>query len=117
MKETKDIDYLLNQVVKDNQTFKFPVEYISKELINMYMSQEEIEYFTGQAYRRIKNEFGLTYAHIFLTTFNLKLRPDEVDLTRLPIERYQEEINDFITTLESLYITRIEKKSPDGSNG
>lgn len=105
---------LLEGVVKDNPTYKFPVETISKELTNMFLEPLEFDYFTIQSYRKLKSEFGETIAHIFLSTLDLKLKLKERDIYTLSTQEYQVEIENFLTTLENLYITKIDKKSSDG---
>lgn len=105
---------LLESIVQDNTTYKFPVETISKELTSMLLEPLEFDYFTMMSYRKLKREFGNTIAHIFLSTLEMKLRLKERDIYNLPTNEYQAEIENFISTLENLYITKIEKNSPDG---
>lgn len=114
MFERKKITPLLEALIDDNSTYKFPFESISKELLNMFLNQEEFDYFSIQAYRKLKREFGNVLAHIFLTTMELKLNLKERDVHQMTLEEYQESIEALISSLEVLYITRIEKKSPDG---
>ena len=105
---------LLQSVVQDNPTYKFPIEVISKELTSMFLEPLEFDYFTIQSYRKLKREFGDTIAHIFLSTLDLKLQLKERDIYTLSIQEYQAEIENFLTTLENLYITKVDKKSSDG---
>ena len=105
---------LLESVVKDNTTFKFPIESISKELTSMFLEPLEFEYFTIQTYKKLKREFGETVAHIFLTTLDMKLQLKERDIYTLSVEQYQSEMESFLITLERLYITKVDKKSSDG---
>lgn len=105
---------LLQSVVQDNPTYKFPVETISKELTSMFLEPLEFDYFTIQSYRKLKREFGDTVAHIFLSTLDLKLQLKERDIYTLPIHQYQEEMENLLTTLENLYITKVDKNSSDG---
>lgn len=105
---------LLQSVVQDNPTYKFPVETISKELTSMFLEPLEFDYFTIQSYRKLKREYGETVAHIFLSTLDLKLQLKERDIYSLTTQQYQAEMENFLTTLENLYITKIDKKSSDG---
>lgn len=108
------ISPLLESVIRDNRTFKFPIEFINKELTNMFLEPLEFDYFMIQAYRKLKREFGETIAHIFLSTLELKLKIRERDIYTLSVAEYQEEMEKFLSTLENLYITKVDKKSPDG---
>lgn len=105
---------LLNNIVRDNPTFKFPIESIQKELMNMFISPTEYDYFLIQSYRKLKREYGSTVAHIFLSTLELKMKVRERDIYKLTDEEYQNEFEKLLQTLEHLYITRIDKKSSDG---
>jgi hypothetical protein len=105
---------LLEGVVKDNPTYKFPVGTISKELTSMFLEPLEFDYFTVQSYRKLKSEFGDTIAHIFLSTLDLKLQLKERDIYSLSVQQYQVEMENLLTTLENLYITRVDKSSSDG---
>jgi len=105
---------LLQSVVQDNPTYKFPIEVISKELTSMFLEPLEFDYFTIQSYRKLKREFGDTIAHIFLSTLDLKLQLKERDIYALSIQEYQAEMENLLTTLENLYITKVDKRSSDG---
>ena len=105
---------LLEDVVRDNPTYKFPIEVISKELTSMFLEPLEFDYFTIQSYRKLKSEFGETIAHIFLSTLELKLQLKERDIYSLSTQEYQSEMESFLSTLENLYITKVNKKSSDG---
>jgi hypothetical protein len=105
---------LLESVVRDNPTYKFPIETINKELVSLFMNPLEFDYFTIQSYRKLKREFGDTLAHIFLSTLELKLNLKDRDIYKLSTQEYQAEIENFITTMENLYITKVNKKSSDG---
>ena len=112
--EQKSLIPLLADVVRDNPTFKFPVEIIVKELTSMFLEPLEFDYFAIQSYRKLKREYGDTIAHIFLTTLEIKLSIKERDIYSLSTQEYQTEIENFISSLENLYITKIDKKSSDG---
>lgn len=112
--EQKSLIPLLADVVKDNPTFKFPIEIIIKELTSMFLEPLEFDYFVIKSYRKLKREFGSTIAHIFLSTLELKLNIKERDIHKLSTQEYQTEMENFLTTLENLYITKIDKRSSDG---
>jgi len=114
MYSKSQISPLLESLVQDNPTYKFPVELIQKELINMFLSQEEFDYFMMQSYKKIKKEYGSTIAHIFLTTLEMKLDLKNTDIHNLSQEDYSTKIEELMTLLERLHITRIDKKTPDG---
>jgi hypothetical protein len=105
---------LLESVVQDNPTYKFPIETISKELTSMFLEPLEFDYFTIQSYRKLKREFGDTIAHIFLSTLDLKLQLKDRDIYKLSTQEYQAEMENLLTTLENLYITKVDKRSSDG---
>lgn len=108
------ISPLLESVIRDNPTYKFPIESINKELTGMFLEPLEFDYFMIQAYRRLKRDFGETMAHIFVSTLDLKMRTRERDIYKLSVQEYQADMELFLSTLENLHITRIDKKSPDG---
>jgi hypothetical protein len=112
--EQKSLIPLLADVVRDNPTFKFPIEIIIKELTSMFLEPLEFDYFAIKSYRKLKREYGDTVAHIFLTTLEIKLSIKERDIYSLSAQEYQTEMENFLSTLENLYITKIEKNSPDG---
>lgn len=112
--EQKSLIPLLADVVRDNPTFKFPVEIIVKELTSMFLEPLEFDYFAIQSYRKLKREYGDTVAHIFLTTLEIKLNIKQRDIYSLTTQEYQTEMENFLSTLENLYITKIDKKSSDG---
>jgi hypothetical protein len=114
MFEKQAITPLLESVIQDNPTYKFPVESIVKELTNMFIEPLEFDYFTIQAFRKLKREYGETIAHIFLTTLDLKMKLKERDIHSLSVQQYQSEMEEFLYSLERLYITKVDKSSPDG---
>jgi hypothetical protein len=114
MEQQQALIPLLTSVVQDNPTYKFPVETISKELTSMFLEPLEFDYFTIQSYRKLKREFGETIAHIFLSTLDLKLQLKERDIYTLSTQEYQAEMENLLTTLENLYITKVDKRSSDG---
>ena len=74
---------LLQSVVQDNPTYKFPIEIITKELTSLFLEPLEFDYFTMMSYRKLKREYGETVAHIFLSTLDLKLQLKERDIYTL----------------------------------
>ena len=114
MTKEQSIFPLLNDLVRDNPSYKFPIESITKELTQMFLLQDEFEYFSIQTFRKLKRDYGNTIAHIFLTVMDMKLNLNKRDIHTIPTEQYQNEIENFITSLENLLITRIEKDSSDG---
>ena len=114
MEQQQSLIPLLEDVVRDNPTFKFPIESIVKELTSMFIEPLEFDYFTIQSYRKLKREYGETIAHIFLSTLEMKLNLKDRDIYSLSTQEYQTEIENFLSTLENLYITKVNKKSSDG---
>lgn len=114
MSTQQSIAPLLESLVQDNETYKFPIESINKELTNMFLEPLEFDYFLMQAFRKLKREYGTTIAHIFISTLELKLKTRERDIYTLTETQYQIEMESFLSTLENLLITKIEKNSPDG---
>jgi hypothetical protein len=114
MYERTTITPLLESLIQDNPTFKFPFYSISQELLQMFLNKDEFDYFCIQCYNKLKREYGSTIAHIFLTTLNMKLDDKTNSIHLISIEEYSELIEELISTFENLYITKVEKKSPDG---
>lgn len=104
---------LLVSVAKDAPTFKFPVECIQKELVAMFLGQQEFEYFVQQSYKKLKTAYGGTVAHIYLNVIDLRFKECNGEVLSISNEHYLELFEEFISTLENLYIHRIEKYSPD----
>jgi hypothetical protein len=109
-----EISPLLEDVVRDNPTYPFPVMTIREELLQLFINQYEFEYFMMQAFKKLKSEHHIVFANVFLTTLEQILDTLAVDPHNLPNEVYQEKIDYFISVLEVLQVTRIEKNSPDG---
>lgn len=105
---------LLESVILDNETFSFPLHSISTEIANLFIAQEEFDYFMMQSYRKLKREYGEVIGHIFLTTAEIKLNINDNDVYALSLQEYHEKMENFLSTLENLKITKIEKNSPDG---
>jgi len=105
---------LLNSLIEDNPTYRFPYPAISKELLQMFLNRDEFDYFSIQAFKKLKKEYGNTVAHIFLTTMDMKMHLQEINIHEIELEEYSQLLEDFISTLESLHITKIDKRSPDG---
>lgn len=108
------ISPLLEGIVQDNPTYKFPIEFINKELTNMFLEPLEYDYFMIQSYRKLKREFGETIAHIFLQVLEMKMTTPNVNVYSLTTQQYQSKMEEFLSTLENTYITKVDKKSPDG---
>jgi hypothetical protein len=105
---------LLESIIQDNPTFKFPVELIDKELVSMFLHQEEFEYFMMQSFKKLKKEYGSMISHIYLTHLEMKLDLSNENIYNLTQKDYQDRVEGLITSLEKLQITRIDKDSPDG---
>ena len=105
---------LLDDVIKDNPTFKFPVEDIRQELNQMLTNQIEFDYFFRQAYTKIKSNYSSAFLFTFVNTCEMILKISNNDFYDMTEIEYQMKIDELITTLEALKITRIEKDSPDG---
>lgn len=105
---------LLEDIVRDNNTFKFPIETINKELVYLFLTPVEFDYFIIQCFTKLKSEYGQVIAHIFLQVAELKLGTNFRELPNLELSEYQEKIDDFMSSLENIYITRVDKKSSDG---
>lgn len=114
MSSKQSISPLLELVVKDNLTYKFPIESINKELTSMFLEPLEFDYFMIQSYRKLKKDYGDVVAHIFLQILEFKLSFQSKKFEEMSIVEYQSEMEKFLHTLDNLYITRIEKDSPDG---
>ncbi len=80
----------------------------------MFLEPLEYDYFMIQAYRKLKREYGDTIAHIFLSTLEMRMGSKEKEVYGLTLQEYQERMENFLSTLERLYITKVDKRSPDG---
>jgi hypothetical protein len=114
MNKEQDISPLLKSIVQDNPTYVFPIKTIQLELNNMYLNQEEFDYFLMMAFRKLKKQYNQVIANIFITTCELVLGIRETNLHELPKETYYEKIEELYETLDALQITRIDKGTPDG---
>jgi hypothetical protein len=110
-----EIAPLLESIVKDNPTYPFPTEIIEKELLSLFLLQDEYEYFMMACYKKLKKESSAIIANIFLTALELHLDTNNVDPHTLSKEEYQTKLDDFISQLEVMQITIVDKKSPDGA--
>lgn len=109
-----EISPLLHAIVDDNPTYNFPVDSIRDELIQLYMNQLEFEYFMMQGYKKLKNQYHIVFANVFLTTLEQVMDTVGNDPHILEHNVYQSKIDYFISVLENLRVTRVEKNSPDG---
>lgn len=114
MQYQQSVSGLLEDIVKDNPTYKFPIESIYKELLALFVEPQEFDYFIIMSFRKLKRDFGDVIAHVFLQTAELKLEALPLQLSNLTLEEYQSKIEGFITCLENINITRIDRNSSDG---
>jgi hypothetical protein len=114
MQHQQSVSGLLEDIVKDNPTYKFPIESINKELMSLFIEPLEFDYFIIQSFRKLKRDFGDVIAHIFIQTMDLKLNMKQNEISQLTLEEYHTKIEIFISALENMYITKIDKKSGDG---
>jgi hypothetical protein len=112
--EKQAISPLLESVIQENPTYKFPIEFIGKELTNMFLEPLEYDYFMIQCYKKLKMEFGETIGHIFLQVSEMKMNTPDRNVYTLTEQEYQSKMDDFLSTLENIYITKVDKNSPDG---
>lgn len=105
---------LLEQIASDNNPYNFPIALIRKELDHLFLSSTEFEYFIMEAHKKLKNEYGSIVSHTFITILHSKFDFDQSHPLELPTNEYIMRIDDFISTLERIRITRIDKSSPDG---
>ena len=109
-----EISPLLQDIVKDNDTYDFPIATIKNELLQLFLTQEEYHYFIQQSYRKLKRDHPVIFANVFLTTLELILDTNSTDPYTLSKEEYQTKIDTFIEVLENLKVTRVPKNTPDG---
>jgi hypothetical protein len=109
-----EISPLLEDVVNDNPTYPFPILSINDELLQMYLHQDEFQYFMMECYKKLNREHPSIFGQVFLTTLEMILDTNSIDPHNRSLEDYQFIMDRFITVLESLQVTRIEKNSPDG---
>jgi hypothetical protein len=109
------ISPLLESIVKDNPTYSFPTEIIEKELLSLFLVQEEFDYFMMSCYRKLKKETSQIVANIFLTALELHMDMKNVDPHSLSKEDYQRKMDMFISQLEVMNITIVDKNTPDGA--
>lgn len=109
-----EITPLLESIVKDNPTYPFPIEIIEKELISLFLNQEEFDYFVTLCYKKLKRETNHIIGNIFLTSLDMVMDSKNVDPHTLSMDQYASKLDTFISQLERMKITVIAKKSPDG---
>ena len=109
-----EITPLLEGIIKDNPTYKFPVELIEKELMSMFLSQDEFEYFMMECYKKLKKESSYITANIFLTALETILDTQNTDIHILSNHDYHLKLDHFISQLEVMQITIVNKNTPDG---
>jgi hypothetical protein len=114
MDKQTQVEPLLQAIVKDNESYFFPFYAIRLELLEMLSNQEELQYFTIQAHKKLKNKFPPIFSTVFLNTMEMILDTNNVDPYTLPYEEYYLKIEELTEVLENLVITRIPKDSPDG---
>lgn len=112
--EKQSLIPLLEDVIRDNPTYRFPIQSIHKELQSLFMEPLEYDYFMIEAYRKLKREYGETIGHIFLSVMEMKMGSKDKDVYKLSLQEYQSKMENFLSTLENLYITKVDKKSSDG---
>jgi len=103
----------LEVIVEDNFTYDFPVNDIRMELTSMLLSQEEFQYFTGEAYKKLKRNWSKMTADIFTTILSRKFNDKNLDPQELSYEEYVIIMDEVIDSLEKIRITRIPPESPD----
>jgi len=101
----------LEMIVRDNESFPFPIQDIRKELELLMLSSDEFDYFIRQAYHKIKSRYGRVYTQLFTYVLELAFNELPRDYTQ---EEYLDRVLYFIEILENIKICRIEKNSPDG---
>jgi hypothetical protein len=109
-----EISPLLRDVVNDNPTYPFPIDSIKMELLNLLINQQEFDYFMMMIYKKLKQDHPIIFSEVFLTTVEFVLDTKSNNPYMLSQEEYELKIDQLITTLEIMVVTRVEKKSPDG---
>lgn len=110
---TTSYNTLLEQIIVDSGRVPFPVETIRSELVHLFLSQIEFDYFIQQAHRVLKNTHGNIIAAIFLQVLRTEMKLEEDNVYQLDVIEYFTRIEKVIETLESIKITIIPKDSPD----
>ena len=114
MEKKQDISSLLESIALENPSYDFPIQTIQTELTNMFITQEEFDYFLMMAFRKLKREFNYTIANIFITTCELILDLKNTDMHIIPADEYYDKIEGLYNVLSTLKITHVKKNSPDG---
>lgn len=114
MEQQSRVEPLLQAIVNDNETYDFPFYAIRLELLEMLSNQEDLQYFTIQAHKKLKKKFPPIFSTVFLNTMEMVLDTNNIDPYTLPYEHYVDKIEELTEVLETLVISRIEKDSPDG---
>jgi hypothetical protein len=99
-------------IVKDSEKYPFPIEHIRNQLNCMFISQEEFFYYFQQAYNLMKKKYGTTYAHIFTQVVFHDIE-HTLKVEELPPFEYMTFMENVITRLGKISITRIPRDSPD----
>lgn len=101
----------LEMIVRDNESFPFPVNHIRKELEHLLMGSEEFQYFVREANRRINYTYGQAYSQTFIYLLDKVFSDLPKDYTE---DEYIDRVLHFIDVLENIKICRIDKNTPDG---
>lgn len=101
---------LIEDIIRDGQTFKFPLAHIQRELAMAILAQEEFFYLMGQASEKLKKKYMPMVSYVFQALLQLKFAERAETMDR---EEYIETMEEFIIQLSKIHITRVPKDSPD----
>lgn len=102
---------LIEDIVRDNHTFKFPLHEIQFELSMALVAQEEFFYLIQQANEKLKKKYIQMTSYIFLALVQMEFEEEQAE--SLPLDVYMSKMEKLIIKLSKISITRIPIDSPD----
>jgi len=108
-----NINPLLESIVRDNESYDFPIDTIRMELLQMILNQFEFDYFLGECHKKLKMNYPTVFSTIFFNSLMLHLDGYD-DVYKMSSDDYTNCILKLTEQLENTQVTRIEKNSPDG---
>lgn len=105
---------LLEDVVKDHPTYKFPIQGIQPELTSLYFGQKNFDSICASILLKLKRKHSKVIPHLFYLALDKTFPNGLNDVDLLEADVYMEKIEDLINFLSRLNITRVPLNSPDG---
>ncbi len=105
---------LLKYVVKDNPTYNFPSSTIINELTRLYLNQNDFNNIVSIIYEKLYTNNSEVVSQTFIHCLQRVFPMDESIIDSIPEEKYYAYVEELIDLLQSVKITRVDKRSADG---